>query len=39
MADAHAAWRASLEATTIADIVGTLSSATIARTQRLLARS
>jgi hypothetical protein len=39
MADAHTAWRASLEATTIADIVATLSSATVARTQRLLARS
>jgi Rrf2 family protein len=39
MADAHAAWRASLEAVTIADIVATLSSAVVARTQRLLART
>jgi Rrf2 family protein len=39
MSDAHAAWRASLEAVTIADIVATLPSAITARTRRLLARS
>lgn len=39
MAEAHAAWRAGLEAVTIADVVATLSTAVVARTQRLLARS
>jgi Rrf2 family protein len=39
MADAYAAWRASLESVTVADILATLTSTTLARTQRLLARS
>jgi hypothetical protein len=38
MADAYAAWRASLESVTIADILATLTSTTLVRTQRLLAR-
>ena len=39
MADAHQAWRASLAAVSLADILATLSASTPARTRSLLDRS
>lgn len=38
MDNAHAAWRASLESVTVADLIGTLPPAIPERTQRLLSR-